>query len=331
MHEPSFWWRGAGLAAALLTPVAACYGTVVEHAMARKGRRAPVPVICVGNFTLGGAGKTPTTVAIARMLQAEGMTVCALTRGYGGRTVGPHRVDAGADHARLVGDEALLLAEIAPTIVARDRAAGAALAAAQGADVIVMDDGLQNPSLVKNFTLAVVDGRRGIGNGRVFPAGPLRAPLEAQLAVTDALLLVGDGETPHPIASRASRLPVYRGRLVPDPSALRELEGRRVLAFAGIGDPGKFFATARAAGLAVVRCKAFPDHHRFTAEEAMDLLAQAEREQLTLLTTEKDHARMRGEPPLAELAARARPLPVTMEIVQKNDLRQRVLSVLDRV
>jgi len=330
MHEPSFWWRRASLAAALLTPLAACYGTIAARAMARKGRRAPVPVICVGNFTLGGAGKTPTTMSIARMLQAEGRTVCALTRGYGGRTVGPHRVDASADRAERVGDEALLLAKVMPTIVARNRAAGAALAAAHGAEVIVMDDGLQNPSLAKDFTIAVVDGRRGIGNGRVFPAGPLRAPLDAQLALTDALLAVGEGDLPQLVFSLAPRVPVYHGRLVPDVSAIRDLEGRRVLAFAGIGDPEKFFATARTAGLAVVRRKAFPDHHRFTAEEAADLLTQAEREDLVLVTTEKDLARMCGEPRLRTLAERVRVLPVTMEIAQQDDLRQRVLSALGR-
>src|SRR3569832_2186368 len=178
MREPGFWWRKAGPLSALLSPLAALYGSVAAQRMARKGARTGVPVICIGNFTLGGAGKTPTAIAVAQMLAAAGERVFFLTRGYGGSNVGPKRVDAHADTAAQVGDEALLLARAAPTNVARARAAGAAIAKAQGATIIVMDDGLQNGSLNKDFTLAVVGARRGVGTARVFTAGPQRAPHE---------------------------------------------------------------------------------------------------------------------------------------------------------
>ncbi len=191
MREPAFWWRKPGVACALLAPAAACYGLVARNRMTRRPARAGVPVVCVGNFTLGGSGKTPAVIAIAKLLRASGERVFCLSRGYGGSVSGPHRVDPHGDAASKIGDEALLLARVAPTIVSRDRAAGAEAARAAGASVIIMDDGLQNRSLEKDLTIAVVDGRRGIGNGRVFPAGPLRAPLEAQWALSDALLVVG--------------------------------------------------------------------------------------------------------------------------------------------
>ena len=264
-----------------------------------------MPVLCVGNFTLGGAGKTPTVMMLAAMLRQAGERPVCLTRGYGGSLAGPRLVDAQADLAAQVGDEALLLARVAPTVVARDRVAGAAAARAAGASVIVMDDGLQNASLAKDFTLAVVDGRRGIGNARVFPAGPLRAPLDAQIARSDALLVVGDGDGAREVVAAARGLPVFHGRLVPDAAAVAALQGKNVFAFAGIGDPEKFFATVTQAGIAIAQRKAFADHHRYSAEDGAELTMQAERDGLTLLTTEKDRARMTGEPALAALAARA--------------------------
>ena len=195
-----------------------------------------------------------------------------------------------------------------------------------------MDDGLQNPSLSKDFSLAVVDARRGIGNGRTFPAGPLRAPLDAQLERTDGLLVVGDGANAEDVAEqcRARRLPVFHGRLVPDPAAVTSLKGRHVSAFAGIGDPEKFFATALEAGITVTRRRAFGDHHRYTAEEAAELIMQAEHNGLALLTTEKDHVRMKGEPLLEALASRAHTLGVTMLVEEAEELRRLVLSRLRR-
>ena len=331
MREPGFWWRKSGPLSALLSPLAALYGTVAAQRMARKGARAGVPVICIGNFTLGGAGKTPTAIAVAQMLAAAGERVFFLTRGYGGSNVGPKRVDAHADTAAQVGDEALLLARAAPTIVARDRAAGASFAKAQGATIIVMDDGLQNGSLNKDFTLAVVDARRGVGNARVFPAGPLRAPLDIQMRRVNALLVVGDGDGAASVAAdaRSRGLPVWHGRLAPHPESAGAIT-RPVLAFAGIGDPDKFFATAQVAGIAVAARRAFPDHHRFTAENAAELLMAADSEALALLTTEKDRARMTGDPALAGLLERAHVLPVTMQIDEIAELGAALTKVRGR-
>jgi len=273
MREPAFWWRKSGLAASLLAPLAAAYGAVAARRMFMTGARAGLPVFCVGNFTLGGTGKTPAVVMLAKMLQAAGERPCCLSRGYGGSHAGPKLVDAKTDRAAQVGDEALLLARVAPTIVARDRVEGAKAAIAAGASIIIMDDGLQNASLVKDFTLAVVDGRRGVGNACVFPAGPLRAPLDAQLARSTALLIVGDASGADEVIAAADGLPVFQGRLVPDASAVAALKGKNVLAFAGIGDPEKFFATLTQAGIAVAQRTSYGDHHRFTAEEAAQFIA----------------------------------------------------------
>jgi len=330
MREPAFWWRKPGLRSALLTPLAAGYGAVAVGRMGKTGARVGVPVLCAGNFTLGGAGKTPTAIAISRMLTDAGERAFCLSRGYGGNLAGPRLVDARTDTAEQVGDEALLLARAAPTIVARDRVAGAQLARAKGASVIVMDDGLQNGAIAKDFTLAVVDGRRGIGNGRVFPAGPLRAPLAAQLARTDALLVVGDASGAADVSAlaRPRGLPVLHGKLVPDPAAVTALKPRKVLAFAGIGDPEKFFATVAAAGIAIAAKRSFPDHHRYTAEEAAELVMDCEHESLTLLTTEKDHVRMSDDPALSALSARAQVLPVTLVVEESEELRKLALDAL---
>jgi tetraacyldisaccharide 4'-kinase len=323
MREPAFWWRPPGFRSALLAPVAAIYGSVAARRMARAGARAGVPVVCVGNFTIGGSGKTPAVIAIAKMLQDAGEQVFCISRGYGGSVAGPVRVDVHAHHAGEVGDEALLLARAAPTFVARDRVAGAKAASEAYAGIVLMDDGLQNPALEKQLSIAVVDGRRGIGNGRVFPAGPLRAPLAAQWPRTDALLVVGEVTvaTDLATAAEAQGKPVWHARFIPDPAALTALAGKRVLAFAGIGDPEKFFTTVTAAGIAAPHCVAFPDHHRFTAEEAANLVMQAEEEGLELLTTEKDHARMFGDAALTALSERARVLPVMLAIDEMAELK----------
>jgi tetraacyldisaccharide 4'-kinase len=332
MREPAFWWHRAGFTAGLLAPLGFVYGAIATKRMATKGASAGLPVLCVGNFTLGGAGKTPTVMMLARMFADAGERPFCLTRGYGGVIAGPKLVDAHTDVAAQVGDEALLLAHVAPTVVARDRVAGAAFARAQGASLIILDDGLQNSSLMKNFTLAVVDARRGVGNKCIFPAGPLRAPLAAQIAQTDGLLVVGDGTGADDVVThaRARDLPVFHGRLAPDPGGLAALKGRSVLAFAGIGDPQKFFATAVEAGFSVAERRAFADHHRYTAEEAAELIMEAEHSGLVLLTTEKDHARMAGEQLLGALATRAHTLRVTMMVEEGDELRQLLTSKLKR-
>lgn len=328
MREPGFWWRRPGLVSSLLAPLGLAYGSIAAKRMAKRGTLAGIPVICVGNFTLGGTGKTPTALMLVALLRELGATPFCLTRGYGGSIEGPHRVDADEDSAAQVGDEALLLARAAPTVVARDRVLGAAFARAMGASVVVMDDGLQNPSLAKTLTIAVVDGRRGVGNGEVFPAGPLRAPLATQMARCDALLVVGGGEGARGVTSRAGARPVLHGALVPDAAVVTALRQRPVLAFAGIGDPDKFFATVEACGIEIAQRRAFADHHRFNAEEAAKLVMAAEHDALALLTTEKDHARMTGDPALAALAAKAHVLPVTMAVEEKDKLRELVARAL---
>lgn len=314
MREPAFWWRAPGLAAALLRPVAWGYGAIAGARMRRDGASAGIPVICIGNLTLGGTGKTPAAIAVAALLLRRGETPCFLSRGYGGRMPGPLRVDPTMHRAADVGDEPLLLARTAPAIVARDRVAGAALARAQGASVIVMDDGLQNPALRKDLRLAVIDAARGIGNACVFPAGPLRAPLGVQRAHIDAMLSVGAGPG---LPAALDGLPRLHAQLVPDPAAVSALAGRKVLAFAGIGHPEKFFATLRAAGIAIGAARAFPDHHPYTQGEAHDLLAQADREGLVPVTTEKDRVRLDGASGAA-LAARTEVLPVKLVFAQAD-------------
>lgn len=323
MREPDFWWRAPGLAARLASPLGTVYGRIAAARLRRPGHTLPVPVVCVGNLTLGGAGKTPTAIAIARLLQGAGLKPAFLTRGYKGRLAGPLTVAPGAAAAD-VGDEPLLLARTAPTILARDRVAGAQAALAACARVIVMDDGLQNPSLVKSLALVVLDGRRGIGNGLVFPAGPLRLGLEAQLDIAHALLVIGppsDLALPVIDAARRRGLPVFSGRVLPDPAAVAALRGKRLLAYAGIADPEKFFATLANAGLAPVRTAHFPDHHAFTETEAARLIADAAADGLTLVTTEKDVLRLQGDPALAALAAASATLPVGLVIDDTAGLR----------
>jgi tetraacyldisaccharide 4'-kinase len=331
MREPSFWWQPPGIEAALLAPFAAVYGAVAAHRLRQAGRAIGIPVLCVGNLTVGGAGKTPTALAVARFLLAAGQHPFFLSRGYGGRLSGPVRVDPSRHGAAEVGDEPLLLARIAPTIVAHDRVAGAEMARAQGASAIVMDDGLQNPSLVKDLAVLVLDGRRGIGNGRIIPAGPLRAPLAAQFARAHALLVIGaaSAATAEVAATAGAQgLALFHGRLEADAEALATLRGRHVLAFAGIGDPEKFFATLSEAGIDVAVCRGFPDHHRYSRAEAEALLARAASDDLTLVTTEKDLARMAGDAELAALAKAARALPVTLRIEDEEALRRLLLAAM---
>ncbi len=326
MRDPAFWWRPAGFVSRLLSPLGIVYGAIAASRMSRLGTSASLPVLCVGNFTLGGAGKTPTAMMLAKVLKEAGETPYFLTRGYGGNVTRPRLVNAETDAASLVGDEALLLARIAPTVVARNRVLGAAFAKAKGASVVVMDDGLQNASLAKALAIAVIDGRRGIGNACVFPAGPLRAPLAAQLKRCNALLVIGDDVQARDVVAQAGVLPVFHGRLVPEAAAVTALRTSKVLAFAGIGDPEKFFATVEQAGIEIGARRAFADHHRYTAEEAADLVMAAEHDALTLLTTEKDRARMSGDPALAALAAEAKVLPVTLEVDEREALRALVLG-----
>lgn len=315
MREPGFWWQKPGLAAWLLFPLALIYGMIAGRRMRRAGLHAGIPVICVGNFTLGGTGKTPTAIAIAKLLAAKGETPFFLTRGYGGTLTGPVRVDPTTHHAADVGDEPLLLARAAPTIVSRDRAAGAVFAQQASASVIVMDDGLQNPSLRKDISIAVIDARRGLGNGHVFPAGPLRATLSMQLKQVQAILAVGTGQDAGPVEALAREhgLPFLRARLEPAPDTATAIAPRKAFAFAGIGDPDKFFRTLAEAGIDATAKLSFADHHPYSEDEAASILARCEAEGLVPVTTEKDIARLSGQDGArGRLAATARALPVTL-------------------
>ena len=327
MRDPAFWWRPAGMAAGLLWPLGAIYGAVAGFRLTQAGRDAGVPVVCIGNLTLGGAGKNPAAMLVSQILASAGRNPFVLSRGYGGALAGPVRVDPERHRAADVGDEPLLLARAAATVVARDRVAGALAASAAGAGSIVMDDGFQSPNLRKDVSILVVDGRRGVGNAQVFPAGPLRAPLDAQLRRAAAVLVIGPGVAGDAVesVSRGQGLRVFHGRLQPDAAALATLKAKPVLAFAGIGDPEKFFATLVEAGIDVRARVSFPDHHRFSRDEAAGLIERATREGLTLLATEKDMARLSGDADVAALAAAARALPVRLAITEESEFRDLIL------
>lgn len=320
LRAPEFWWQRAGITAALLYPAAAIYGAVAAYRLGRNGYRAKIPVICIGNPTLGGAGKTPTAIALAKLLKDDGKKVFFLTRGYGGSEQGPLLVDLKTHNATKVGDEALLLAAAAPTVVAHDRAAGAKFAETQGAEVIVMDDGFQNSSLAKNFSILVIDGTKGIGNGMPFPAGPLRAALAPQLKRAQAMLIIGEGEAGDKAARFASerKLPVFRAKIVPQKSSVDELKGKSVLAFAGIGAPEKFFHSLEIAGAIVSGWKSFGDHHRYSAIDAAEILAKAEHGGHIPVTTEKDFMRMQGDGVLAPLLEKTRILRIRLSFENEN-------------
>jgi tetraacyldisaccharide 4'-kinase len=289
MRAPDFWDAPPGLAAGLLAPFGTAWGAAarLRRAVARP-YRAPVPVVCVGNMVAGGSGKTPVVLSLAALAVAQGVAVHVVTRGYGGRLPGPVRVDPVRHDAAAVGDEALLLAQAAPCWVARDRAAGIRAAAAAGADAVLLDDGFQNPGMAKDLSLLVIDAGYGFGNGRVIPAGPLREPAAAGLRRSDAVVLLGDGEPPP--AVRAAACPIFRASLEPVQPA--RFAGTRVVAFAGIGRPAKFFASLGASGAELVAAHPFPDHHRFAEGELFRLRREAAAAGARLVTTAKDWIRL---------------------------------------
>ena len=313
---PSFWWLARPtLPARLLGPVGSIYGAVTGRRMGRPGTTLEAPMLCVGNLVAGGAGKTPAAIAIARRLQEQGHSPAFLSRGYGraGASRAVIHVDPTRHTADDVGDEPLLLARVAPTFVSVDRLAAGRSAIAAGASLLVLDDGLQSPGLRKQLSLAVVDGRTGVGNGLCVPAGPLRAPLAAQWPFVSAVCLIGPGEPGERVgsAARARGLPVWQARLEPDADTLRRLEDRPLYAFAGIGLPSKFFETLAGRGLRLVGTRAFPDHHRFSDTDIDDLGALASKLGATLVTTEKDRVRLPG-------AFATETLPVTLAFDDEN-------------
>lgn len=311
MRAPDFWHRPGHPAAAMLAPAGCLYawGGRLRRSLATP-ENAGLPVICVGNLVAGGAGKTPVVLSLAARLGARPALrgkVHVVTRGYGGRLVGPVRVNAASHDAADVGDEALLLAVQAPTWAARDRAAGARAAVSAGAALVLLDDGFQNPTLRYDLSLVVIDAAYGFGNGRILPAGPLREPVADGLGRAGAVVLLGEdrGDLGARIARTRPELPILTARLVPTARATARLAGRRVVAFAGIGRPEKFFATLRALGCELVASRAFADHHPYAEGELDGLLAQAARADAVPVTTTKDAVRLP-----AELRARVETLAV---------------------
>ena len=290
MRAPEF-WRTGGLLASVLSPLG-CLWTAAGRIRSKtaKPEAAGIPVICIGNAVAGGAGKTPVALAVAAELTRTGHSPHFLSRGYGGSLPGPVRVEPGLHGPAEVGDEPLLLAALAPTWVSRDRVAGAKAAAAAGAELVVMDDGLQNPSLRKDVSLLVVDGGFGFGNGRPIPAGPLREPVADALARVAAVVVVGEDRAGIAGVVGAAH-PVLEARFVPVPDG-GAVSGRRVVAFAGIGRPQKFFETLAGMGCEIVSEVAFPDHHDYSEDEVMRLLEAAAAAGAVPVTTEKDSVRL---------------------------------------
>jgi len=294
VKAPGFWYRPPGLMAGLLSPLGAVYGYFTRRRLRGVRPFDPgVPVICAGNLVAGGQGKTPLAIALAARLASRGRQVGFITRGYGGQISEATRVDPLVHTAVDVGDEALLLAAHGPVYVARQRPAAARLAVAEGADVLIMDDGFQNPSLHKGLSLVVVDGGSGFGNGHLIPAGPLRERVADGLGRADAVVVIGRDArgVDRQVRQMNPAIPVLQGDLVPEDDA-RRLAGQTVVAFAGIGRPHKFFAMLDGLGADVISRFSFPDHHTYRPEDLQRLVEMAAAAEATLVTTTKDFARL---------------------------------------
>ncbi len=333
-REPGWWYAPRPTwAERLLLPASWIWSAVAARRLRSiTPATSACPVLCIGNFTAGGTGKTPMAIYVAERLRERGSSPAFLTRGYGGRMKGPHWLDVERDRAADVGDEPLLLARAAPVMIARDRPSGARAIAARTPphDMIVMDDGLQNPSLAKTLSLAVVDGLRGFGNGRVMPAGPLRMALADQLALVDAVVVNLPAGT-DPAASPVARWlrdefhgPVLSANTEPS-GDVSWLAGCDVLAFSGIGAPQRFFDLLEKLGANLVERRVFADHHAFSPAEATRLLADAARQGAVLCTTEKDWVRLGPDGPTGELRHRARTLPIRMTFDPRDVVRMDTL------
>ena len=326
MRTPAFWSkRRPTLLARLLQPVGSLYGRTTARRMRGPSERAGAPTICVGNFVAGGAGKTPAALALARMLIGNGRRVAFLSRGYGGsERVEPLMVDPNTHTAATVGDEPLLLAKVAPCWVGTDRLRSARSAVEAGANALVLDDGLQNPALVKDLAFAAVDGETGFGNGLCVPAGPLRAPVSVQLPFVRALIVLGGEEAAlSAIAGSAPGKPLIRASLEPDALAAAPLIGREVVAFAGIARPEKFYATLRRVGAQIVMTRNFADHHPYTPREIEALIEEAGRRSALLATTEKDLVRLDARHALAVMT-----LPVTLRFEEPGVVQRMLRQAL---
>lgn len=285
MKTPKF-WTDKGLISTILTPLGWLYGAATTiRFKSCKPFQVPCPVICVGNLTAGGTGKTPVSLAVAKLLKNKGKNPFFITRGYGGK-IKNVIVDTGRHTAKQVGDEPLLLAAEAPVAVNPDRGAAARLACAAGADCLIMDDGFQNPNLHKDLSFLVFDGKYGAGNGRIIPAGPLRESFKAGLSRAQALIIIGEDR--HKLAQK-SQLPVFYA----DIEEIKPQEtGKKVLAFAGIGHPSKFYNSLQKCGMKIAQTADFPDHHFYTRAELQSLLDTAFKEDLEIYTTSKDYVKI---------------------------------------
>ncbi len=341
-QEPSWWYRPRRSWQALaLSPAATLYGVLARRRMDRVHAYAPkVPVLCVGNFTAGGTGKTPLSIVLSSIVRALGREPVFLTRGYGGTAIGPMLVDAHASNAAEVGDEPLLLARAAPTVVARSRDNGARFIERTFSSdaVIIMDDGLQNPSLRKTLSIAIVDARRRFGNRMCLPSGPLRAPLAVQASKVDVVILNGEASQQELAETRQQIAHVFQGPVlrarVAGACDFKWLKGARVVAFAGIANPDRFFDLLAAAGATIVARQVYPDHHLFTDADAGAVLALAETHQARLVTTEKDFVRLHGtHGSRGALREKTLTVPITMQLEDSDleTLSARVAAALGTV
>jgi tetraacyldisaccharide 4'-kinase len=337
--EPSWWYAqdGSGrLQQALLSPAGWLYGRMAERRFAKRaGYRSRLPIICVGNFTAGGTGKTPLTQALVAGMAQRGQRPVVLSRGYGGAMRGPVRVDGTVHRAAEVGDEPLLLAQTADVVIARDRRAGVQLieAGSSPIDAVIMDDGLQNPTVTKDLVIALIDGARGVGNGAVIPAGPLRAPMDFQFALADAIVVNGRST----VAGRETVVldelrrrfpgPVLEAQVTPVGETAWLLD-QPLVAYSGIGNPARFFGLLTGAGADVVETRTFGDHHQFKEREAQELIALADARGAQLVTTEKDWVRLSREGGALEaLQSRSRTVPIRLAFQEADEAR--LFSLID--
>ena len=330
MQAPKFWYRSRSWQAVLLSPLGALYAWATARRQKNaRPTRVDIPVVCIGNLNVGGTGKTPTTIAIAQMFISRGIAVHIVSRGYGGSLQAVTQVDPGTHTSDETGDEPLLMAAFAPTWVANERVAGARAAQDAGADVILLDDGFQDPSLVKDLSIIVVDATRGFGNGHCLPAGPLREPVHVGLKRADAVISIGEPQAQSQFRERSAnqvgRIEHLTASLKPIEMGMPWADGR-YLAFAGIGDPEKFFATLRGLGAPLVRTVALDDHQKLARPMIQRLMKEAQSMNAQLVTTEKDAARLP-----ADLRSGILSLPVRLEFDDANTLEtllEPVLSVI---